>query len=147
MKLTDTYKSLLERLDSLLDEEQFGSDERLTSEVALKLLGLLLPELNAMQLEAMRVAKSYWDGQASQEQLHAVARSLADRFKETQGVAERHRAYVLDRLAFAASNANTAFDITAADFLVGMACDLDMDPGLVSDIFMEELKQPAPRSD
>ena len=141
MKFIGTYEALSEWLDDLLCKKQFGGDKRLSSEIAFKLSNLAQSELDTAQLGALSVARSFWDGLAPQEQLHAAAKSLADRITVNQGIAEKHRIYNLDRLVFAASNANTMFDILVAEYLIDLATDLDMNPKLVADIFVEELQR------
>jgi hypothetical protein len=132
----ESYSDLSDGIDLSLCGGAYNKDVRRTAEISLELCELVRSELNPVQASALDVAKGYWEGNESEQQLVAKAETIAERLDRSQKSVEvSDRENILDRLVFCALNRNTGLSVLAGECLAELAEALELPVKNVSKAF------------
>ena len=97
------------------------------AEIAIELCELVQLELDQVQASALEVAKRYWTGSGSEQDLVGAAENIAKRLDRLhQSTKISGRVDILDRLAFCALNRNTGLSVLAGEYLAELAEALEL---------------------
>jgi len=136
----ETYADLLDCIDLSLHSDAYSKDVRRAADIGIELCELVRSELDPTQVTALRVAKRFWEGNASEQERVRNAETIAERLDRYQkSVTVSARGNILDRLVFCALNTSTGLSVLAGEYLAELAEALKLPAKDVGNAFSQHV--------
>jgi hypothetical protein len=135
-----TFKSLVDKIDSILNDEAHSKDTRSTALIALALGDLIASRLDDMQREALDTARVYWQqGGNDKQRLEFIETIGTRRDKDVRDGTMRSSAGYANQIVWTALNANTGLSGFAGEFLVEIGTGAGLSPSQIESAFCKGL--------
>ena len=82
----ETYADLLDCIDLSLHSDAYSKDVRRAADIGIELCELVRSELDPTQVTALRVAKRFWEGNASEQSEFGTPRLLPNGWIDTRNL-------------------------------------------------------------